>query len=408
MEKKDKIKYDFMSHAVCILFLVYMILRMYTILGIRMADMLDYLFIFLYLVKCRFKPKVLPQRLTIFFIFWTLSVVFSSMWIGLSGLRPLMGIAHSYLFYVMFFDKGDTNLLIKYYRVIGTGLIGFFFLQEVTYYSTGVRMHGLIPGFTVLKDFGSASELASSMMHGGRSSSLFSEPAHFVQFLLPLLAIELFQSRNKGHNVRAFIIVITLLLLQSGNAMFGLAAIFLMYILKRLSENKSFVTIVGTLVIIGGVIVGSLYYMSTEKGQKLLDRQDQLSATDYESGRSGFVRIYRGYYVYENFEPIEKIIGVNDFDTLKYRIKTSSVGFMFGENDTYFNLFQDILVKTGIIGMVIFLLFIYSLWKNNNYFGKSLIICLLTLGFISSIYLTNLMAIFLTLAYNSQKRIKGI
>jgi len=131
-----------------------------------------------------------------------------------------------------------------------------------------------------------------------------------------------------------------------------------------------------------------------------------LSLTDYESGKSGFFRIYRGYYVYDNLSPIEKIIGVNDFSTLKARINTSEVGFMFGDDDTYFNAVQDIMIRTGLIGLFIFILFLADLWKHNNYLGKSLICCLITLAFISAINLTSTMAMFLVLAIYAKKNNK--
>lgn len=406
MEKQAKIKYDFLSHAVCILFLLYTVLRTYALFGIRMADVMDYLLIFVYLIKCGINPKVLPQKLNNYFVFWVISVVFSSTWSGLNGLRPLMGIVHSYLFYLMLFDKSDKELLLKYYRLIGFGFICFFFLQEFTFYTIGARISGLIPGLAVLSDFESASEFAQYRMYNGRSSSLFSEPAHFVQFLLPLLAVELFGAEDKKHNIRALIIVVALLLSQSGNAMFGLAAIAVVYVVKRFSENRSFTTIAVTIVILAGAVAGGIYYLSTEKGKALIDRKDQLSLTDYESGKSGFFRIYRGYYVYDNLSPIEKIIGVNDFSTLKARINTSEVGFMFGDDDTYFNAVQDIMIRTGLIGLFIFILFLADLWKHNNYLGKSLICCLITLAFISAINLTSTMAMFLVLAIYAKKNNK--
>lgn len=407
MEKQKKIRYDTLTHAVCILFLVYTILRTYELFGIRMSDLADYLLIFVYLIRCGLNKKALPRRLNVYFVFWIVSIVVSSVWSGLNGLRPILGVVHSYLFYVLLFDKTKTQLLLHYYRIIAIVCIGFFFMQEAAFYTTGVRFSGLIPGLSIVSDFGNVSEFVQAQMHGNRSSSFFSEPAHFVQFLLPLLSIELFGGNDKKHRIRALVVVITLLLLQSGNAMLGLTVIGIMFFIKRLAESRSTSTIIGTIITFCSVVIGGGYYLSTEKGQALLAREDQLSLTSYESGQSGFLRIYRGYYVYDNLEPIEKIIGVNDFSTLKERIKTSKVGFMFDASDTYFNAVQDILIRTGVIGLIIFISFLVSVWRGNNYLGKSLVLCLSALCFISAIYMTSTMALFLILSLKSNELIEN-
>lgn len=407
MEKQKEIKYDILSHAVCILFLVYTIFRTYELFGMRMADFADYFLILVYLIKCGINRHALPHRLNVYFVFWIISIIVSSLWSGLNGLRPILGVVHSFLFYALLFDKTKTQLLLRYYRLIAIACIGFFFMQEAAFYTTGVRLPGLIPGLNVVSDFGSVSDFAQAKMYSNRSSSFFSEPAHFVQFLLPLLAIELFDSNDKKKWAKVLVLVLTLLLLQSGNAMFGLVAIGIVYLLKRLLESKSALTIVGTIFIVGCIVIGGNYYLSTEKGKELLGREDQLSMTDYESGQSGFIRIYRGYYVYDNLNAIEKLVGVNDFSTLRERIKTSEVGFMFRENDTYFNAVQDIMIRTGLIGLAIFILFLVDIWKGNNYLGKSLLLCLVVLCFISAIYMTSTMALFLILSIKSKEIIEN-
>ena len=407
MEKIKEVKHDLLTHAVCILFLVYTVFRVYELGGVRIADIADYVLIFTYLLKGRINNNAVPRKLKLFFCFWILSIIISAGWTGLSALRPLLGVVHSYLFYLLLFDKTDVTLLLKYYRIFAIIAIIFFFLQEFTYITIGTRISGIIPGLNLVSEVGDSSDFVESQLYGRRSSSFFSEPAHLAQFLLPLLSVELLGNKVKKFSVLTVLILLALLILQSGNAMFGLVVILSVYIVKRLSERKSIKTILGTAFIVAAIGVGAVYYISTEKGQALLDRQDQLSMTDYESGASGFVRIYRGYFVYKNLNVVEKIIGVNDFGVLRTRIKTSEVGFMFDEDDTYFNAVQYVMIHTGIIGLLLFVYFLADLWRNNTYMGKSLIICLIVLSFISSIFMTSTMALFLVLTSYS-KRINKI
>lgn len=394
MEEQIK-KSDLLTHAVCILLVVYSIFRTYGIAGIRIPEIVGYILILIYLLKNRLKNMSMPIMLKRYFVFWLISIVLSATWTGLNGLRPLLGLAHTFLLFSMFYDKTNINILIRYYRYVALVCVAFFYMQEIAYYTTGIRMPGLIPGLQVMSEFESGTELAHAMQISERSSSFFSEPAIFVQFLLPLLCIELFYANDKRHMIRSGVLVLTLLLLQSGNAMMGLAAVFIVYLYKSLTGRNLGRNIALTAFTIVVSFAAINYYLQSDKGLALLDRQDQLSMTDYESGRSGFVRIYRGYFVYDNLKPIEKIIGVNDYETVRQRIKTSKVGFMFDEKDSYFNVVQDILIRTGIVGALFFLIFFYNLIKRSSYVSKSLTICLITLCFISAIYLKPMMAVFL-------------
>ena len=390
---------NFLTKGVCLFLVCSYILRTYTILGIRMDEAIDIILIFLYIFKFGLKGRVLPKSLNFYFIFWISTIVLSTGWTGLDALRPLLGVAHTYLLYCLFFDKCDIQLLIRYYRCVATVCICFFFLQEFTYITTGIRIPGLIPGLTVSSEFGDNANLSSMLSIDNRSSSFFSEPAHFAQFLMPLLCVELFYASDKNHFFRSAIIAVVMLLFQSGNALIGLAAIGVMFLIKTLNEKKRMSKVIASLFFLTFVISCSVYFIKSEKGAAILERTDQLSVNDYESGQSGFIRIYRGYFVYANLSPIEKIIGVNDFKTLDTRIQTSSVGFMFDENDSYFNAIQTFLIKTGFIGLIIYLILIVKMWRGNNYTGKSCLACLMALSFISSHYLTNLMAVFLIIAY---------
>ena len=105
--------------------------------------------------------------------------------------------------------------------------------------------------------------------------------------------------------------------------------------------------------------------MKTDSAERLLERQDELS-NDIEY-TSGFLRIFRGYYVYEEFTPIEKVIGVNNLTILDERIKTCKAAFTFKENDYYANTFQKFLLNTGIIGVIFFIIIIISCFFSHSF-----------------------------------------
>lgn len=67
------------------------------------------------------------------------------------------------------------------------------------------------------------------------------------------------------------------------------------------------------------------YILTTEYGEKLLARSSQIES-DAKQYSSGFERIYRGYYVWEELTPVEKWIGINSNSKVKEKIKKMCSG----------------------------------------------------------------------------------
>ena len=124
---------------------------------------------------------------------------------------------------------------------------------------------------------------------------------------------------------------------------------------------------------------------------------------DAQTGLSGFMRIFRGYYVYDAMSPIEKVIGADDGKRIDSAIASSSVAWSFKDNDYYFNVVQTLLIRTGIIGTIIFLLFMLSSFRSVNSCGKAILTILLFLSFISAIHFTPVMALYILLALSCNK-----
>lgn len=303
----------------------------------------------------------------------------------------------------MFFKVIEINWLIKCYRIIGGICIVFFFFQEVMYSIFEFRIPGIIPFLPLSIDVEDTDAYIKLVSEGFRSRSFFSEPAHFVQFLLPLMVIELF-IKHKGHYIYASLIAATLLLLQSGNALLGMFIIgigFLHYILFKTQNTTGKVILIFFVSII--LPLTTYLYLNSEMGQGLLSRKEQISANDKSTvGDSGFVRIFRGYYVFDELNIGEKIIGVDNPDIIKQRIKSSKVAYSFTQNDTYFNTFQMFLIHTGIIGAVFFFLIVYTIGVKGNYLGRLCLVTFVALSFISSMFFTEMMALFLLFAYKSK------
>ena len=330
----------------------------------------------------------LPYGMMVYFFYWGLMIFITSVIIPLSAIQ-------SFLTFFLFFSTFKMNSYIKMYKAFSLFCVLFFFAQEFTYYVSGNRISGLISALPLHIDMEMA-DLINFQANAVRSCSVFAEPAHFAQFLLPLFAIELFHDEGKSHILFAVIIGITLLFLQSGNGLFGLIVILLSaipYFRQRKKKNTIFIFSLYLAI----VIVAGYYFINSEMGVSMLDRQQELNA-NYEGGsKSGFLRIWRGYYVFADYNALEKIFGCPDISSQISHVKAS--GFILGNNaELYFNVIQKILLNTGIIGVVLFVVIVVNLWRNNSFCGKVLLLTFVVLSFIAGLYMSNTMIVFFVLA----------
>lgn len=284
--------------------------------------------------------------------------------------------------YLFLCDALDYEKYKKCYKSIAIICVLFWAVQEFIYLFFGTRVSGLIPFMDVAGDV-SVTNLIAIQQLGERSCSFFKEPAHFVQFLLPILCIDLFEVRGKK-NISSFswILIACMVLSRSGNALVGLAVILLFkfyYMFKR--TDKRFIN---ALFIILFVTIGVYYYMNSEMGMSMLARMDEF---DREQS-SGFLRVVRGFIIYSELPLINQLAGIN-FDVLEsYLPKMSLFDFTGNTNeDLYVNGFQNILLRSGFFGVLFYLFFFISIYRKTTDTGRSIIMLTFALSLIANIYL---------------------
>ena len=344
-------------------------------------------------INGKFNP--LPKGLTLYFAYWGVLTLITAFALPLAVLQ-------CYLTFFLFFATFHNIPFIKMYKIFALICIVLFFAQEITFHTTGIRISGILKAlpFHINMSMADYIELQAASV---RSSSFFSEPAHLAQFLLPLLAIELFYDKGKRHYLYAMVIGVVLLLLQSGNGLIGLVPILLFALPYFLQEKKRYrwLTIFVFTCIIS--VAGYLFFHS-EMGGAVLERQSELDMVYSGGNRSGFLRIWRGFFVYGDYNFFEKIFGCpNEVVQLSH---VYSSGMSMGMNaELYFNAFQKILLNTGLVGMGLFVYIIAQIWRGNTICGKAILATLVSLSFISAIYMSHTMILFLVLAESMRKRL---
>lgn len=336
----------------------------------------------------------IPKPLNVYF-YWLFFVAFVSA-TSLSDVLPL-GQIERYLVLLAVFCLCNFNKFISLYKKIAYLSVIFLIIQKLLLITTGLKISG-IAEFLPL-DMGE--EIDASLFYDyligetSRLSSFFSEPALFVQYALPLLVIELFSAKKFKDWLKVGLIFISILWTESGNGLLVLIIVFISYIIHYIISGGTLKIIIVPVILAGALMFGQRY-INTESGEKLLERQTELDRGIEDS--SGFVRILRGYYVYDEYTPLEKLIGINNLSKQVEKINTCKAAHTFGEEDYYANTFQKFLLNTGLIGAILFFVIMAYLFRNNTPVGRTIVLVYTGLSFVAASYLGPIMFMYLYIA----------
>lgn len=335
----------------------------------------------------------LSEGLALYFLYW-------GVMLAVFALKLPLIVIQAYLAFFLFYATFHLSAFVKMYKLFALLCIGLFIAQEITYYVTGERISGILRFLPIYYGV-SASDMAMLKAEALRSSSFFSEPAHFAQFLLPLFAIEFYFDKSKKHFIYAALIGLTLLFLRSGNGLIGIAAIliFVFPYFKHKSKKTRWLMLILFATTVAMVV---FYYIHSEMGDYLLGRQTELSMQYDQGSRSGFLRLWRGLYVFDDYNTLEKIFGCpNEIAQLNH---VAASGMLMVDNaELYFNAFQKILLNTGFVGVAIFVFVIVRIWRGNTICGKAILCSLIALSFVAAIYMSFIMILHLVLAQSMKK-----
>lgn len=297
----------------------------------------------------------------------------------------------------------DLSYYKKYMRILILVAVGLFFAQEAMWMTTGSRFVPVLPlgSLTTTMTYG---ELITRNAMAERSASIFLEPAHFAQFLLLSLAVELFTDKAKRvFNGYSLLIIAALLLMRSGTGIVGLVVLLLFRMrtyLKRLSVGKKIVASV-LIVAIAGVALN--FYIKTEAGGEMFERSQNELTLD-EEGHS-YARFVVGTLIYNDLPVINKFVGASDEDLLpiakKYAFYADEE-----ENILYMNGWAYVLTHSGLIGLVLLLIVIYKLYHNNDELAKGGLWLFVAFSFFGQTYGQSLMLIVFIIASHYQYRNK--
>lgn len=380
------------------------ILECYNIGSIALYKFLM-LFSCLFLTQRAVKHFYLPRSLYLFYVYAftipPINAVVSGTLTNFFGsfLTPFL-FAYNLGLFLPFLD---LKYLKKIYGFLVMAACAVFVLQEVSFYTMGKRFCALIP-FLELYNGTSISQYAVVVENSARSCSFFAEPSHFAQYIIPYLGIVLhdLHQKQKIVNIQALLLSIVLLLLRSGNGLILLGVLWGVSILfSNVKVYIKYAVVFPVSLLI--VLYGYNFFSNTESGAQVLERADELSL-DYERVSSGTVRVFRGFFVFGDMSTKDQLIGVGagGIDDV---VDKSNFRWMFEQTERYLNNASAFLVAYGIIGTILFCIFLLRLCDKRQIGSVFLVCAFISLSMMESFFCNTRMLLYIGLAsrykYNS-------
>lgn len=297
----------------------------------------------------------------------------------------------------------DYDVLLKWLTRLSILLTIYIIIQSIIFYIFSIRLPNVYL-FGILKPYSENFVYYVSYASSGamRPGSLLSEPAFYGYIVICTLVmyIDKYKCEPKLKNKMIIVLFcVGIIVSTSTSAIIFLLLIFLFYSFKTQQKFKYIVLLTITIYITFNLI--NIYYDSQNYFIKSLYNSIYKFQYYETLGRLG------GSYSYiELIDNIHKFIGVGVGNQVKYFAN-------YIDNDKiYLNSITAIFVQVGIIGLIIFILFIIKLFIKIFYLKDSvaflLLVIYIILGFASAIYFSNYGILFLTSIFSRFKYFKNV
>lgn len=275
----------------------------------------------------------------------------------------------------------DMDLCCKYMRWVSWIAILLFYIQLGLVIATGSQHFCFVPPLTGAFTYQNMmySEIVARHLASSHPCSIFLEKSYMAYYLAAYLSLIMFSGENKAklYTKESIIISITLILLRSGSGIVGLAVLWVVKLFSVFWTNNKGRRIAMTLLLIP-FSLGIVYlYGSTESGQEMLSRQDELTTEN----TSGYVRVVGGYAIYDMLTPQEKTFGKPDAQEIFGKDRSDGTTWF------YINGVQTVLVYLGFIGAILYLLFYASIFRKVGLSSRMCLITLISMALLESNYL---------------------
>ena len=269
----------------------------------------------------------------------------------------------------------DIKYACRIYLVSATVCSIGVLLQVIYHYSFGNNLFLLIPFLnfnqSTLPNYNILSRFYNYMYtFSFRPTSFFLEPSHFSLYVTGALAVLLnnnfTEMTERRKMINAAIISIAMLLSASGTGYLLLAVCWLNYTLRffkqsKINSKQFFLFIIALSVV--------LYIAFTNEYYDVL--VNRIGSINNGTDSSINVRVLKGFYFLKELNPIEWLFGIGCGNYNSYVQVHNLLDTMFEHE--YMNSVSYVLVSTGLVGMILFAIYLHRIFKllhkkNNHIF----------------------------------------
>lgn len=299
--------------------------------------------------------------------------------------------------WALFVSNFDIKKLRNYVYYVFVIAALLFLYQNIAHYVLGQETSVILPISNHLNygefTFGEL-QIHQKTNFGGRFSSIFAEPSYWAQYCVVALCLELFceDNNDKLFSKKALLISIVLLAVQSGVGVLCLGLLMLIKLYQIVFVNKDTSKIWYLIVLLPVVFFAAYVYVSSDIGQALVERGNNISSVQGDGGRSSFLRLFYGWE-YLAVQPFDILLfGANEF------IGISSDG------DTFFNCASYFTLMHGILGFSLLVLFYFFRARKNGLLAVASALTLLAISMMEAIYLSPIMLLLTVMVVAPQEK----
>ena len=352
------------------------------------------------------RGKVLPKAPILFFAWSIIVTIFIDLIVvdaySASINRSIMFALYVLTVITLKNDK-DIHLFLNIYLGFAYFAIVFFVIQILFYYILHKAIMFQIPFLDLNENLYNAYNYLKMARTIGvlfpRFPGPFSEPSIYADYISPLLILCLYGIEDiKKNYIKAGFIVVTLFLSTSGVGIIMAGVSVGLYIWLRNSKDRKKMQWIPVLAIIlfAALLV---VYISSGRIRETINTLfvpgvgDTNSKADY--------RIYRGIYYFLSLPTIYKVTGVGLFNAEKFALQNHIVSPYDVDTSSYeyFNGISQTFIYTGILGTILFSMFLMKFVPRKSMIEKSFFVLYMMLIIGTSYLFTEMAVIYLALAY---------
>lgn len=195
---------------------------------------------------------------------------------------------------------------------------------------------------------------------GDRPVSFFWEPGNYASFMLFPLFFSLYSEKK----YYCLLILLAIFLSSSTNGVVFSLIMLLGYAFTQKLRKAQ----VAGIVVFGLLSISALFYSSIFQNTK-----DKLLNTDYEHT----IRLYNGPVIVSSMPSNHLLFGIPYYSAEDYYKKTNIVKeglIILEDHDLFISSFWLLIIKFGILGLILYFLFLYKMFQTNKELRPYLII----------------------------------